>query len=322
MWSYVLRRVLYNIPIYLVIVLLVMALLRVNDPVSAYISKNATPEEYALRKHELGLDRPFFAQYATLLGDVVTLRFHSKSWYRETATVGQVIGPAIIPSLSITLPALALSTTLSVLIGLAAGANRGRRIDRSLMFLAVVGMSISYLVFILLGQYFGAFWLNEKLGFKLFAVDGYQGVGAANWPGRWAFHCLLPVSISVIVSLGYDTRFYRTVIVEQVTSDYVRTARAKGCSERRVMLRHVLRNAMIPIITRVMITLPFLIVGSLLLEYYFNIPGLGQTLYTHMTNKDFPVTQTIVALLAAIFILSNILTDVLYALVDPRVRLA
>ncbi|MBK7405072.1 MAG: ABC transporter permease [Phycisphaerales bacterium] len=322
MWTYVLRRVLYNIPIYLVIVLLVMALLRVNDPVTAFLSKNATPEEYALRKHELGLDRPFLVQYFDLLGDVVTCRFHAKSWYRETSTVGQVIGPAIVPSLSITLPALVVSTLLSVVIGLVAGSRRGRRTDRSLMFLAVVGMSISYLVFILLGQYFGAYWLNEKLGVKLFAVSGYEGVGVARWPTRWLYYCLLPVAISVVVSLGYDTRFYRTVIVEQMNADYVRTARAKGCTERRVMLRHVLRNAMIPIITRVMITLPFLIVGSLLLEYYFTIPGLGWTLYTHMTNKDFPVTQTIVALLAAIFILSNILTDVLYALVDPRVRLS
>ncbi len=322
MWSYVLRRILYNIPIYLVIVMVVMAMLRINDPVSAYLSKNPTPEEIALKRHEFGLDKPFFVQYAQMLKDVATLNFSQKSWYRETETVGQVIGPSILPSLSITLPALVLSTLLSVFIGLIAAMNRGRFIDKSLMFMAVVGMSISFLVFIILGQYFGAYWLREHMGLDLFAVRGYEGVGSWNWPRHWFYYCSLPVLISVIVSLGYDTRFYRAVIVEQTNADYIRTAKAKGCSQSRVMFKHLLRNAMIPIITRVMITLPFLIVGSLLLEVYFSIPGMGNTLFTHMINKDFAVTQAIVALLAAIFILSNILTDVLYALVDPRVRLS
>ena len=322
MWSYVIRRVRYNIPIYLVIVMVVMVMLRINDPVSAYLSKNPSPEEIALTRHELGLDKPFFVQYGELLKDVVTLDFSQKSWQNETKTVGQVIGPSILPSMSITLPALVLSTLLSVLIGLVAAMNRGRIIDKSLMFFAVVGMSISFLVFIILGQYFGAFWLKNHFGLDLFAVRGYKGVGSINWPGHWFYYCSLPVFISVIVSLGYDTRFYRAVIVEQTNADYIRTAKAKGCSQSRVMFKHLLRNAMIPIITRVMITLPFLIVGSLLLEVYFSIPGMGRTLYDHMTNKDFAVTQAIVALLAAIFILSNILTDVLYALVDPRVRLS
>lgn len=322
MWSYVVRRVLYNIPIYLVIVLVVMAMLRINDPVAAYLSKSPTEQEIQQVKQDLGLDRPFSVQYFSMLGDIATLDFSDKSWYSPTKTVGEVIGPSIVPSLSITLPALALSTTVSILIGLIAAVNRGRTIDKGLMFLAVVGMSVSFLVFIILGQYFGAFWLKERFGLELFAVRGYEGAGAANWPRNWPFYCLLPVLISVVVSMGYDTRFYRSVIVEQTNADYIRTAKAKGCSQARVMFRHLLRNALIPIITRVMITLPFLIVGSLLLEVYFSIPGLGATLLTHMTNKDFAVTQTIVAILAAIFILSNILTDVLYAIVDPRVRLA
>jgi peptide/nickel transport system permease protein len=322
MWSYVLRRILYNIPIYLVIVLVVMAMLRINDPVAAYLSKNPTAAEIQETRERFGLDRPFLVQYLAMLGDIVTLDFSARSWYRETETVGEVVGPSILPSVAITLPALVLSTLVSVVIGLVAAVNRGRPLDKGLMFLAVVGMSISYLVFIILGQYFGAFWLRERFGLELFAIRGYQGAGAANWPVNWPYYCLLPVAISVVVSIGYDTRFYRSVIVEQTTADYIRTAKAKGCGQGRVMFRHLLRNALIPIITRVMITLPFLIVGSLLLEVYFSIPGMGNTLLTHMINKDFAVTQAIVSLLAAIFILTNILTDVLYALVDPRVRLS
>ncbi len=321
MWSYVLRRVLYNIPIYLVIVLVVMAMLRINDPVAAYLSKNPTPAEIAETEARFGLDRPFLLQYLTMLKSIATLDFSARSWYQETSSVGQVIGPSILPSLKITVPALALSTTISVLIGLLAAVNRGRLVDRGLMFLAVVGMSVSFLVFIILGQYFGAFWLTERLGTEIFAVRYDSSRLTGSFVADWVTFYLLPVIISVIVSMGYDTRFYRSVIVEQTTADYIRTARAKGCGQARVMFKHLLRNALIPIITRVMITLPFLIVGSLLLEVYFSIPGMGNTLLTHMQNKDFAVTQTIVAILAAIFILSNILTDVLYALVDPRVRL-
>lgn len=322
MWSYVVRRVLYNIPIYLVIVMVVMAMLRINDPVSAYLSKNATEAERALKEAEFGLDQPFLVQYFQMLKSIVTLDFSAKSWYQETNTVGQVIGPSILPSLKITIPALLFSTLIAIVVALIAAANRGRAIDRGLMFIAVVGMSVSFLVFIILGQYFGAFWLTEKTGVDLFAVRYDADRLSGNFAADWVKYFLLPVMISVVVSMGYDTRFYRTVIVEQTNADYIRTARAKGCSQARVMFIHLLRNAMIPIITRVMITMPFLIVGSLLLEVYFSIPGMGATLLTHMQNKDFAVTQTIVAILAAIFILSNILTDVLYAIVDPRVRLS
>lgn len=334
MWSYTLRRILYNIPIFFGIVLLLMVLLRVNDPVYAQLSKNATQEEIALKRVELGIDRPLLVQFAEFVlplkwtddgiewsGSI--LGFSDRSWYRE-ATVVDIVRPAVMPSMSITVPALFFSTVLSVAVGLVSAANRGRWIDRLLVFVAVIGMSISFLVFIIFGQYYGAFWLTDATGFEVFAVRGYEGYNSAGWnfPKHWMTYCLLPVMISVIVTLGYDTRFYRSVIVEQSTSDYIRTARAKGCPERTVLIKHLLRNAMIPIITRVMITLPFVVVGSLLLEVYFSIPGLGQTLFTHVTNKDFPVTQTIVAVLAIIFIASNILTDVLYALVDPRVRLS
>lgn len=322
MLSYVIRRILYNIPIYLVIVLVVMAMLRINDPVTAYLSKNPTEQERKLKTEELGLDRPFVVQYFIMLKSIASFDYSAKSWYQETNTVGEVIGPSILPSLKITVPALTISTLLSVCIGLVAAVNRGRTIDRGLMFLAVVGMSISFLVFIILGQYFGAFWLTDKVGTEIFSIRYEPSRLTGNFFADWVKFYSLPVLISVIVSVGYDTRFYRSVIVEQTTADYIRTAKAKGCSQLRVMFKHLLRNALIPIITRVMITLPFLIVGSLLLEVYFSIPGMGRTLLTHMTNKDFAVTQTIVSLLAAIFILSNILTDVLYAIVDPRVRLS
>jgi peptide/nickel transport system permease protein len=190
-------------------------------------------------------------------------------------------------------------------------------IDRTLMVLIVLGMSVSVLVFIIFGQYFGANWLKERFGLDWFASNGYEpGIG------RWVYYCSLPVIIDVVLAMGYDTRFYRAVMVEETTRDYITTAVAKGASKPKIMFVHMLKNAMIPIITRIMISLPFLIGGSILLETQFRIPGMGRKLIEAITNKDFPVIQAFTAVFAAIFVVSNILTDVLYALVDPRVRLS
>lgn len=329
MWAYVLRRLLYNVPIYLGIILVVMAVLRVNDPVYAYLGKNATQEQYAELRNQMGLSDSFVVQYGKYIWRIGTLDFSERSW-EQKLPVGEMIRAAIPPSLLVTVPTLCLTAVISITIGLVSSYFRGRAVDRTLMLLAVVGMSISYLVYIILGQYFGAYWLGQEHGIRIFAIEGYDAAlsSPGHWirsPGEaaagWITYCALPVIIGVVVGIGYDTRFYRAVMVEEGTRDYITTAVAKGASRRKVMFVHMLKNAMIPVVTRVMITLPFLIEGSVLVEYYFNIPGMGRTLIQAIGAKDFPVIQAFTALLAFIFILSNILTDVLYALVDPRVRL-
>lgn len=290
-------------------------------------------------------------QYFAALKRIVTLNFDQRSWSIGSQGVGNIIASSIVPSMSVTLPVLILTTLISTSLGLFASFNRGKPLDRGVMFLAVLGMSISYLVYVIVGQYFGAQWPRLAFGIEIFSTFGYEPVlplwdrvqaGLVDkgieepgffrtllaWivavPGslkHWPYHCLLPVIIGVIVAIGYDTRFYRAVMVEECNKDYIRTARAKGASNRRVMYRHMLRNALIPIITRVMISLPFIIMGSLLVEIYFGIPGMGKQLFDAITNKDFPVVESITAVLAAIFIVTIILTDVLYAIVDPRVTL-
>lgn len=322
MYAYILRKLLYNVPVYLGIILIVMASLRINDPVWAYLGRTRDAAE-ARQRHDLmskqmGLDRPFVVQYGKFLGQVATLDFgDTYSWDRSTEKVGGMLRSAIVPTLSITFPELALTTIISICIGLIASYFRGGLIDRTLMLLAVLGMSISYLVYVIFGQYYGATLLNRKLGIDLFAIQGYER-GIRNW----AHFCLLPVLIGVIVAVGFDTRYYRAVMVEETGRDYIATAKAKGATKTKIMFVHMLKNAMIPIITRVMITLPFLIEGSIVLESYFNIPGMGKTMIEAINHKDFPVIQTFTAIFAAIFIASNIMTDVLYALVDPRVRLS
>lgn len=326
MWNYIIRRTLYNIPVFLAIILVVMAALRVNDPVSAQLGKNASQEQIELLEEDMGLNRPFLVQYVVFLKDLATIwNYEERSW-DQGLPVSEMIGKAVPPSMAITIPTLTISALISICVGLVSAFNRGKAIDRSLMFIAVIGMSISVLVYIIMGQYFGAYVPSQVFDDWPFAVavDASAGGNALFFfhPANWVAFCMLPVMINVVVALGYDTRFYRAVMVEESARDYIRTARAKGASTRRVMFVHMLKNAMIPIITRIMISLPFIITGSILVEVYFGIPGMGRTLINAINAKDFPVIQTFTALFTALFIASNILTDVLYALVDPRVRLS
>lgn len=393
MYAYILRKLLYNIPVYLGIVLLVMICLRVNDPIGAYLGKSGSRAQYETIAQQMRLDKPLLpvsaavptvfadakslrklnawqvlrtpegqaigsesppiivtaelkaeaakltenlpgvgllrlgdtnirlhspaqTQYFPFLYRVAKLDFSERSWSQRTP-VGEILAKAVWPSLAITVPALVLTTLIAIAIALFAAYYRGSLTDRALMFAAVVGMSVSLLVYVVLGQYFGAAWPKREFNLDLFAITGYEP-GPANWP----YYCLLPVIITVLLSLGYDARFYRAVMVEECGKDYIVTATAKGASKPKIMFVHMLKNAMIPIITQVMITLPFLITGSIVMESYFQIPGMGRTLITAIVEKDFPIIQAFTAVFAAIFILTNIATDVLYALVDPRVRLS
>lgn len=330
MWSFITRRLLYSIPIYLGIILIVMAALRVNDPVGAYLGKHSSQEQMDLKRKAMGLDEPFIVQYGRFVGQIFTLDFgNTMSWRYETKSVGEILGESVLPTVSITAPALVITTIVSIGVGLISAFYRGRLIDRTLMVLIVLGMSISVLVFIIFGQYFGATWLKERFGLDWFASSGYEpwlswskDDGVRIRPGLWVYYCALPVLIDVVLAMGYDTRFYRAVMVEETSRDYITTAVAKGASKRKIMFVHMLKNAMIPIITRIMISFPFLIGGSILLETQFRIPGMGKQLIEAITNKDFPVIQAFTAVFAAVFVISNIVTDVLYALVDPRVRLS
>ncbi|MFG0245841.1 MAG: ABC transporter permease [Phycisphaerales bacterium JB052] len=325
MWNYIVRRTLYNIPVFLSIIFVVMIALRVNDPVSAQLGKNASQEQIDLLTQEYGLDQPFYEQYARFIGKLFTLNFDERSW-DQGFPVGEMIIDAIPPSMAVTIPTLTITATIAICVGLVSAFFRGRAIDRSLMFVAVIGMSISVLVYIIIGQYWGAFLPSTRVDGWPFEISVDASAGSSWYfffqPANWVSFCMLPVLINVTVALGYDTRFYRAVMVEESQRDYIRTARAKGASTRRVMFVHMLKNAMIPIITRIMISLPFVITGSILIEVYFGIPGMGRTLINAINAKDFPVIQTFTALFAALFIASNILTDVLYALADPRVRLS
>lgn len=219
--------------------------------------------------------------------------------------VSKLLKDGVLPSLSLTVPIFIIGLVVSISLSLVCAYFRDTFIDRFLVIFSVALMSINYLVFIVAGQYFFAY----KLGW--FPVWGYES----------AKYLFLPVLIGVISGLGSNIRFYRTVMLDEMYKDYVRTAFAKGVSKPRVLFVHVLKNAMIPIITNVVIAIPFLYTGSLLLESFFGIPGLGYLSINAILSADIDVVRAIVLIGALLFVVSNLLTDICYAAVDPRVKL-
>lgn len=309
MIRFLIRRLAYAVPVLLGVALITLFLFHVagGDPVAIKLGKNPDPSEVEALRRELGLSGSFFSQYLTFLAQTATLDF-GRSWADETP-VREIFLRGVGPTLSVSVPAFTLGALLAVAISLVVAMFRGSVLDRTVTALAIAGISISSLVYILLGQ-----WLIADQ-WKWFPVWGY-----AYGPGAVVF-VALPVLIWVSLSVGTDVRYFRTVILEEIGQDYVRTARAKGLPEGRVMVGHVLRNSLIPIITRLTIAVPFLITGSFLLEVFFGIPGLGSTLYTAIQSSDLPVVKAFTMLGAVLYVAFNLLADLLYALVDPRIRL-
>jgi peptide/nickel transport system permease protein len=306
---FLVRRVAYAVPVLLGVALLTLFLFNVagGDPVAIKLGKNPDPAEVEALRTELGLHGSFFTQYVDFVRQTVTLDF-GRSWADDTP-VREIFWRGLGPTLSVSVPAFVIAAALAVAVALTVALYRGSVLDRTVTALAVGGISVSSLVYILIGQ-----WLLADQ-WKWFPVWGYS-----YGPGAVVF-VALPVIIWVSLSVGTDVRYFRTVILEEIGQDYVRTARAKGLSEARVMFAHVLRNSLIPIITRLTIAVPFLITGSFLLEIFFGIPGLGSTLFTAIGNSDLPVVKAFTMLGALLYVLFNIVADLLYAWVDPRIRL-
>jgi peptide/nickel transport system permease protein len=309
MWAYILRRLLYSIPILFGVSLVVFCLFHLvgGDPAILLLGKHATAERVAMVRTELGLDRPMIVQFGEYLREVVTFDFGRSYTTREV--IRDKILSGIGPTLSLSIPAFVLTAILSLLIALVVSFYRGQWIDRVSLVFFVFLMSLPGLAYILFGQYI----LASKLGW--FPISGYS----ANWNERFSY-LALPIIISVVLNLGSDIRFFRNSIIEEVTQDYVRTARAKGLPEQWVYLKHVLKNSMIPVITYVVIEIPYLILGSLLLESFFAIPGIGGMTIDAVNNSDFPVLKAMTTVISILFILTTILTDILYHLVDPRMN--
>ncbi|MGE4232805.1 MAG: ABC transporter permease [Bacteriovoracia bacterium] len=310
MKSYLIRRILYVIPIVLGVALIIFALFHLvgGDPTYQMLGKHASQTQVDQLRHELGFDQPLVTQFVNYLRQIITFDYGRS--YISKQKISEMIASGIGPSLSLAVPAFLVETLLAIVIALFVSFFRGGILDRTIMFFCVVGMSISSLAFILFGQYVFAYWLG------LFPVSGYD----YDLFERFRY-IILPALIWVIVGLGLNVRVFRTFMLDEIGQDYIRTARAKGLSEISVLFRHVLPNAMIPVVTYVVIEIPFLITGSFLLESFFGIPGLGSITIEAIHNSDFPVIKAMTTLETLLFIFGNLATDVLYTVVDPRVRL-
>jgi peptide/nickel transport system permease protein len=311
MFSYIVRRVLQMIPTIFGVMLLLFILFNWvgGDPSYILAGKSMNPTTLANIRAQLGLDKSQLAQFMIFARQVVTLDF-GISWSNQQP-VSSILAARVGPSVTLGAFSMVVSTILAVTTAAAVAYVRGSLSDRLVTAICTTAMSISSLVYIITGQY----WLAHRLGW--FPVIGWGDHLLTNL----AVYLPLPVILAVAVSLAPDLRFYRSCFVEEMNHDYVRTARAKGLSEPKVMLKHVMRNALIPVVTSIMMSLPYLIVGLFLYETFFAIPGMGREVIMAVDKSDFPVIKAITVYVALLTMVFNLLADIVYKLIDPRVQL-
>ncbi|MCE4538686.1 ABC transporter permease [Pelomonas sp. P7] len=311
MAAYLVRRLWQMIPTLLGVVLLVFFLFKYfgSDPAIILGGLNARPEQIESIREQLGLNKPVWEQLLIFVKQIVTFDW-GKSW-ATNESVGHLFATRLPATLTVTVPILVLEVLLAIPFAMAVAAVRGSLTDRAVMVVSTVAVSISLLVYVILAQYLFAF----RLGW--FPVQGWT---ASTWTNLTTY-APLPVLVAVAVSMAPQIRLYRSFFLDEIGHDYVRTARAKGLAEGTVLLKHVLRNAMIPILTNVSVLLPGVLVGSFLLEVFFSIPGLGRELLLAVNRGDYPVIQAFAVYLAALTMTVNLVVDILYKFVDPRVVL-
>lgn len=311
MSAYLLRRLWQMVPTLAGVVLGVFFLFKGfgGDPAEILAGLNASPEQVEQIREQLGLNRPVWEQLAIFVGQI--LQF---DWGRSWATnepVAQLFATRLPATLTVMVPILVLDALLAIPFALAVAAVRGSLTDRAIMVVTTVALSISFLVYVIVGQWLFAF----QLGW--FPVQGWTD---SVWTNLTTY-APLPVLLAVMVGISPQMRLYRSFFLDEIGQDYVRTARAKGLGERAVLMKHVLRNALIPILTNVSMQLPGIFVGSFLIEVFFSIPGIGREVMLAVNRSDYPVIQAVTIYLAVITMLINLLTDLLYKAVDPRVTL-
>lgn len=299
------------VPTLVGVVLLIFGLFKGfgGDPAEIIAGLGATQQQVDAIRQQLGLDQPWWSQLWVFVQQVVTFDW-GKSWATSEA-VSSIFASRLPATLTVMVPILLLEVLLAVPFALLVAYVRGSLFDRTIMVLTNVALSISFLVYVIFGQ-----WL---LGFQLawFPIQGWSDSVLRNL----LVFAPLPILLAVAVGLAPQTRLYRSFFLDEIGQDYVRTARAKGLGERTILLKHVMRNAMIPILTNVAVQLPGIFVGSFLIEVFFSIPGLGREILLAVNRSDYPVIQAVTIYLAVITMVINLAADLLYKVVDPRVVL-
>ncbi len=324
MLQFLLRRV-FQAALTIFGVMLVTFLLFVivaGDPAENYVPKGAGEDAKARWRQEHGLDKPLMLNVRCVDGSLHSpftttfwdsrfinflkdgLTFNAKSFSPDGESIRTIIKERAPYSLALAIPAMGIGWFGAMAISLIVAYNHDRWVDKVGVFLSVLGMCIPFLAYMIIGQW-AAFKLSPSLTSGL----------------RHIHNLYVPIAISVIAGLGANVRFYRTIFLNEMQQDYVRTARAKGASTGRILFIHVLKNGMLPILTQLVMMVPFLIMGNLLLESFFMIPGLGDVMLSSITSRDIPIISALTLLTAVIYVFGILITDILYAVFDPRVRL-
>lgn len=312
MYAYILRRILATIPVMLIVAFIVFSLLYLTpgDPAAVIAGEHATAEDIARIRANLGLNDPFLLRFGTWIASI--MQFDLGTSLLTNMPVSQMIGQRIEPTLSLMLPTLILAVCIAVPLGVIAAWRAGTKIDHFITVFAVLGFSVP--VFVV--GYALVWSFSLKLGWL--PVQGYAPIGQG--VSRWFQHLVLPCLTLSSAYIALITRVTRTAVLEVLQQDYIRTAEAKGVGRRAILFVHALKNASVPIITVIGIGVALLIGGAVVTESVFAIPGLGRLTMESIMRRDYPVIQAIVLLFSISYVLVNLLIDIAYTFVDPRIR--
>jgi ABC-type dipeptide/oligopeptide/nickel transport system permease component len=304
MLRFLATRLLLLIPALFIVSFVVFMIIRLTggDPVMMIVGVQATDEVRDRKRAELHLDEPLIVQYGIFLGNAAQGDFGRS--FMQGKEVSELLGERLLNTLKLGLPALALSYMLAFPLGVLAAAKRGRWIDYAILWFSNLGIAIPGFVVSLIVIY----WFGYKL--KWFPTSGY---------GSWK-HMVLPVAVITLEGLALTVRFVRSAMLEEMGSDYVRTARAKGLASDTVLWGHAFRNALLPTISLFALRLGWLLGGAVVVEVVFGWPGAGRLLVDSVTTRDYPLVQALSLVLAASVLLASLLADILYAAVNPRIR--
>ena len=312
MTAYLAKRLAVGVVTLLVASLVVFAVLEIvpGDPARLMLGMNATPDAVEALREQMGLNQPLAWRYLSWVGGLLTLDFGRS--YTYSVPVLELIADRIVVSVPLAALAMLLSIAIAIPVGIFSAERRGHAADAVTMGAAQLGIAIPNFWFALLLIYLFAVWL------RLVPAGGFPGWSAGFWP---ALKALILPAIALALSLAAVlARVTRSAIIDVLGEDYIRTARAKGLPRKVVLWRHALRNAMIPVLTILGLQFAFLLAGTIIIENVFYLPGLGRLVFQAITQRDLIVVQSVVMLLVAVVILVNLLVDLSYALVDPRLR--
>ena len=309
---YILNRILIGLATLLLASIVVFGVMEVlpGDPAQLMLGMSGSPEALANLRAQMGLDEPLLWRYFNWIGGLLTGDFGRS--YTYSAPVADLIGERLVVSLPLALMSLVLSTVIALPVGIFAAARRGRLPDTLAMGTAQLGVAVPNFWFALLLIYAFAVWL------KWLPAGGFPGWSGGFWNGIKSL--ILPAIALALPQAAILARVTRSALLDVLGEDYIRTARAKGLPRGRVLRRHALRNAMIPVLTILGLQFAFLLAGTIIIENVFYLPGLGRLIFQAITQRDLIVVEGVVMLLVASVIVVNILVDLAYALVDPRLR--